>query len=117
MAVNASLRSFDLAECGFGPNTAAAMGDALMMSPTIVKLNLAHNPFGASGASTLIKSASLAAQIQAEKNKVAKAEFVQAEKEKQIQMAKNGKKTIRMTAVAVAAVNQTKVTKENRNTA
>ena len=59
------------------------MADALMMSPTIVNLNLADNPLGPKGAATLVKAASLAAKMQAAKVKLAKAAFIQAEKDKQ----------------------------------
>jgi hypothetical protein len=55
-----------------------------MMSPTIVHLNLANNPFGPKGAASLVKAASTAASIQNDRIKLAKAAFIQAEKNKQV---------------------------------
>ena len=89
IAVNASIRVFELEWCGLGPNAAAAMADALMMSPTIVKLNISHNPIGPQGAATLVKAVSVAANVQAEHSRLAKLQFIQQEKEKELAKEQN----------------------------
>ena len=89
IAVNASIRVFELEWCGLGPNAAAAMADALMMSPTIIKLNVSHNPIGPQGAATLVKAASVAENVHAEHSRLAKLQFIQQEKEKELAKKQN----------------------------